>query len=451
MIVAPARMANGHQATGSPVIRSARRLSTDMTGGAVTMRRLARRALSATAAVATAVAVTALAPWTPSVAAATCVEAGPAEPEVPWSQRVLAPERAWPFSRGAGVTVAILGSGVEGDHPQLGDQVRDGFNPLGAGAATVDCLGTGTQVAGVIAGQPADGTGFVGLAPRARIMPVKVVDDQSTTGLVAGPADLAAGIDAAVDSGAQVIAVTVVTYTGSVQLESAVARAVAEGITMVAAVGDEGHEDQENRIPYPAAYDDVIGVGAIDETGRRWSNSQHGEYVDLMAPGVDIVTLQPGGGMTRATGTAIACGFVAATAALVRSRWGEDLAGRDVPDQLIGTATPAATGLYYGHGVINPYAAVTNRIVDGPPADLPRPSSPAGPAGVDDSLRTLALTGAGLALLATVVAILVALAVPRGRRRRWRGTLAPRTTALPESAEPGPPVSLFDETGARAR
>lgn len=401
-----------------------------------------------------AVAAAAIVPMTPAAAsrtvvAATCVDPGlpPDQAPLPWAQTALGPERVAPFTTGEGITVAVLDSGVDAKHPQLRNRVRSGYDAItGTDGADDDCLGTGTQVAGVIAALPANGSVFTGFAPDVRIVPIRVVAETTASGPVADPAVLAAGIDAAISAEADVIAVSAVAYSDDEALRESVARAVAQGMTVVAAVGNRGEAADGNRTPYPAAYRDVIGVGAIDQTGARWSSSQHGDYVDIVAPGAQVLTLQRGSGVTIVDGTGVACGFVAATVALMRARWGADLDPADVADVLLATATPAATRRFFGHGTVNPYAAVTNRISAAEPAALPAPPPQEFPA--DDQAahraRTVALAGAGVALLVAIAVIVATYAVPRGRRRFWRGTLAPRPPAATEPDEPAPPVTLFD-------
>jgi hypothetical protein len=239
--------------------------------------------------------------------------------------------------------------------------------------------------------------------------------------------------------------VPVVSYTDSPALRDAVADALRAGVVVVAAVGDQGGAPGGGPTPYPAAYEGVIGVGAIDETGARWPNSQVGGYVDVVAPGGDVITLQRGRGMTVAGGTGIACGFVAAAAALARARRG-DLGGAGIERLLLATAVPGPGGPEYGHGVVNPYAAVNNQLVRRDAVALPAPAPPA--QGVpSDWLRSrdLAVAGAGLLGLIAVAVLAAAVTLPRGRRRRWRAAMAPRPSRAEEPEEPGPPVLLFDE------
>ncbi|MBO4208609.1 S8 family serine peptidase, partial [Micromonospora echinofusca] len=356
-----------------------------------------------------------------------CTEPGQPVAPVPWPQRMLGPERVWPLVRGGGITVAVLDSGVDGRHPQLRGRVEPGYDAVArSGRADDDCSGTGTGVAGVIAARVLSGTGFAGTAREATILPVRVVTGVGLDGSVADPAVLARGIRVAATRGADVIAVSAVSWTDSDALRDAVRFALDRNVVVVAAAGDRRDDQGPARVSYPAGYDGVIGVGAIGPTGEAWSGSQPGPHVDLVAPGAEVATLQRTRGMTpNVSGTGFACGFVAAAAALVRAKRGE-LPPAEVARLLAGTAVPAAGGGAYGHGVVNPYGAVNDQVVQREPRPLP---GMAAAVQRDSSAltrsRDRALAGTGLALLTVLVVLTVAVALPRARRRRWRAALAP--------------------------
>ncbi len=379
----------------------------------------------------------------------TCAPAGLDAPGTPWTQQLLGPDRVWPMATGPGVRVAVLGSGVDAGQRQLAGKVEPGTDVLaGGGRADNDCLGSGTQAAGIIAGSRVTPAGFTGFAPDARIVPVRV----TAPGLQfnqAVPADvLAAGIRAATQAKVDVIDVTVATYADDPPLRSAVADAVAANIVVVAAIGDEGAQGGTSATaptPYPAGYPGVIGVGAVDQAVRRWQGSPPGQYVSMVAPGAAVVSLQRGTGLTVVDGTGIASAFVAASAALVRQR--RPLAGAaEVVRQLEATAVPVdgPNSPEYGHGLVNPYGAVTTELVTVPATSAPA-SWPAAAASATSSRTIVAIAGAVASAIGVTIVIVASLSVPRGRRRRWRPSLAP---ALPPDHEPsdtGPPLLLFDE------
>jgi len=395
-------------------------------------------------------------PATPA-AADECAQPGEAYRPVPWPQQMLAPERAWQFSRGGGQTVAVLDSGVDGNQPQLRGHVKEGTNfitgkdPHG----NTDCTGHGTAVAGIIAAQSSADVAFHGIAPDATILPVRVSEDTDSNGpgnRSATPTQFADAINWAVNSGARIVNISMVMYEDNPAVRGAIVNAISKKVVVVAAVGNQGGAQQENKTPYPAAYDGVIGVGAVDFAGNRWTGSQHGPYVDLVAPGSGVITTQRGSGLVPKDGTSFATAFVSAAAALVLARW-PTLGADDVARRLTATATPAPGDMNsgeYGHGIVNPYAAVTERMVDDSPAPLPAmtPEPPtedqvARAAAWSRSTR-LSLILSGVALLVLVAVAGGALAIPRGHRRRWRAGLAAPPRERRQDTEPAPPVHLFD-------
>ncbi|WP_168222561.1 MULTISPECIES: S8 family serine peptidase [unclassified Micromonospora] len=392
------------------------------------------------------VAATLACPVRPAPAAPGCAPAGGQVGTPSWAQQVLAPEQVWPFSQGAGVTVAVLGSGVDADHPQLRGRVGSGFDAVrGSGPADTDCTGQGTRVAGLIVARQADGSPFAGLAPSARVLPVRVVDDRAFGATPVDPAVLARGIDWAVDRDARVVAVTVAADRDSATLRTSVRRAVERGVLLVAASGDRGGDG--NPVPYPAGYPEVLAVGAIGPDGRRWPKSQYGPYLDLVAPGAAVTTTQRGAGLVEAAdGTALACGFVAGAGALTLAKRSGTPRG-ELVRLLTVTAVPGADRTEYGHGTVNPYGAVNDQLLpQARPAPLPRfrPADDRPDPAVRES-RRIALAGTALALVTVLVVCAVALTLPRVRRRRWRPAVAPAPARSTPPTEPGPPVQLFDD------
>jgi type VII secretion-associated serine protease mycosin len=377
-----------------------------------------------------------------------CAQPGQSDAPIPWQQQMLGPERVWPFSRGGGVTVAVLAGGVDAHQPQLAGRVSAGFDATtGGGTANADCLGTGTQVAGVIAAQQKAGIGLAGLAPSVTILPVRVTAADLLTVPTVGADTLAAGINWALDHGATVIDIAMPSHTDSPALRSAVERAQTSDAVVVAAVGDGATEQDGGPPAYPTSYPGVLGVGAVDQTGALWSSSQQGKNVGLVAPGAGVITLQSGHGMATVNGTGVASGFVAAAAALVRAH-DPTLSASAVVRQLTATATPAPAApgsSMYGAGLVNPYAAVTERLAQRSAAPLPAMTrATASGHVVWTRSRQWALIGSGVALLAVLAVLILAVALPRGRRRFWRAGVAPAPPEYPEQ-EPGPPIQLFED------
>jgi membrane-anchored mycosin MYCP len=394
------------------------------------------RRISATAALAVAAALGAV-PVAPAPASAAACTTAPqqgvaAVPEAPWESRRFDPGRLGQFSTGAGVTVAVIDSGVDPSHPQMRGHVIPGWDALDASAAGLqDCVGHGTAVASVIVAQPSNDHRFRGLAPGATILPLRVSEQELVNGQAAGrtasAAKFADAIRFAVNAGAKVINLSVVHNEDHPEVRAAIATAIARNVIVVAAVGNGA--DKGNKTPYPAAYDGVIGVGAVSENSVRLPESQFGRYVDLVAPGVNITVASPRQGFqTTFKGTSIAAPFVAATAALLLS-YRKGIPASEVAARMFATADPAPGGPgsdQYGYGVVNPYRALTEATTSEPPrrpAALPPPvRDPAAEAAAAAAARTrtVALSlAAGVGGLALVV-VLVANVVPRGRRRGWR-------------------------------
>nr|MDT0660074.1 type VII secretion-associated serine protease mycosin [Micromonospora sp. DSM 115978] len=360
-----------------------------------------------------------------------CADRPAAEPvaEVPWSQRRYAPERLNPLATGSGVIVAVIDSGVDGDHAQLRGRVLAGRDYLDEGRdGTLDCVGHGTAVASIVAAASRAGIGFHGLAPGALILPVRVseqlVIDGERSGRSVTPAGLAEAIRWSVGRGAGVLNLSVVLYRDDPDVRAAIADAIERDVVVVAAAGNL--HDKGDPVPYPAAYPGVLGVAAIGRDGLRAPFSQIGPYVDIAAPGGAVLAAAPGRGHRTRDGTSYAVPFVSATAALIRQYRPELPAGR-VVDRILATADPAPGGDpgAYGGGILNPYRAVTETT----PAD-PNPPPLAAPdrrdavaAATRDRrawARERALLLTGIAGGGAALTVLLAVVLPRGARRRWR-------------------------------
>lgn len=409
------------------------------------VRVLHPRATSSVAVCAALVAMTVpavLAAPVPAAAAAGCpagtrLPAGSRITAVPWPQRRYEPQRLTGIADGSRVTVAVIDSGVDARHPQLRRAVLKGHDFLpgsGGGDGRTDCVAHGTAVASVIAAGPVPGSGFAGLAPGARILPIRVTEtgDTPSAGRAGTAAGLAQAITTAVRDGARVLNISMVLYRDDALVRQAVRDAVQAGAVVVAAAGNaHGRSPGPDPVPYPAGYPDVIGVGAIGADGARLADSQVGSYVDITAPGADVTAAVPPSGLGSFTGTSFAVPFVSATAALIMSRYPRTAAPtglsrvRDVTARITGTADPAPDsrpGTQYGYGVLNPYRAVT---------EVPATAAPAArhPLGAADRGRgtvaaadsrgdALVLSGVAVALAGAV--LLLASVLSRGARRRWR-------------------------------
>jgi membrane-anchored mycosin MYCP len=391
-------------------------------------------------------------PGVASAVAAACKDAPKGSSQIqqePWQQTWFdAPAKIWPFSTGAGMTVAVIDAGVDPNNMQLMGKVLNGYDFVrNTDQGDVDCVPHGTAEAGIIVASQEPNIGFYGLAPEAKILPVRVAKEAVTNdqSKPLDPTKLAAGITYAADHGANVIDCAVVTYQDNPAVKAAVKQAISKGVVVVAMVGDS-HQMQRDGIgpttpsltPYPASYKDVIGVGAVDSNGRRVDTSQIGFYTDLVAPGGDVESDAIGGQDTY-NGTGVASAFVAATAALLLSEHGSpyvDLTGaarvRALTKQLLGTASPELStedSMAYGAGLVDPFRALTEKPSSRGPVALPAHTAPPPPPpnpAKQAALKARRHTNHRAAQLAeavgggTLLLLGLVIVVPRGRDRRWR-------------------------------
>jgi type VII secretion-associated serine protease mycosin len=389
-------------------------------------------------------------------AAAVCPtppQAGAVDAAVPWPQARYDYAAIGRLSQGAGVTVAVLDSGVDTSNPQLAGAITGGGDLIGAGSGLDDCVGHGTEVASIIAARPVAGIAFHGIAPAASVLSIRVSDRVETADGPVGQGDVTAlvnGIQRAVAARPRpgVLNLSISTDTDDPALHAAIQAALDADIVVVAAVGNAHRTDgTADPTPYPAAYAGVVGVGAISDNSARQTNSQVGSYVDLVAPGDGVLAATRVSGHALVSGTSFAAPFVAGTAALIRSRF-PGLDRTEVVRRLLATADPAsgnASG--YGYGALNPLRALTEVLPPparaGPPA-TPAPVLPARTA-VDDghpSPSVAVLAVAAALLLGALLVATVALAAPAGRRRGWRpGTV---DTAPDPRDDDEPPLFIPD-------
>ncbi|HEV7196805.1 MAG TPA: S8 family serine peptidase, partial [Pedococcus sp.] len=236
----------------------------------------------------------------------------------PYLDAVAAPS-AWDVHRGdATVTIAVVDSGVDVSHPDLAGRVSATYNAVTHGTDVTDHLGHGTFVAGVAAATADNAIGIAGASMGASVMAVKVADasDQIWTD------NEAAGIIWATDNGAKVINLSLGSDTPSQVESDAIAYAVGKGVLVVAAAGNQ----PVTSMSYPAAYPNVVAVGATDAAGHCATFSQHGAWVSVGAPGTGITGTTPtaGSAFFKASydvgdGTSFSSPIVAAEAALLWS------------------------------------------------------------------------------------------------------------------------------------
>jgi len=339
----------------------------------------------------------------------------------PWAQQALRFSAVWDRTRGGGVTVAIVDSGVDAN-PQFEGRVIVGPD-LVAGTKPgippgADCVGHGTAVASIIAAAPVQGVSFTGVAPAARILSVKISGTDTFPTSVTPQ-----GIMDAVQFGADVINLSLATPDDVQGLRNAVEYALRHNVVVVAAAGNDvgpgGTDGNEGSGPYyPASYPGVLAVGAIGPGGVLAGFSDRYTPVGVTAPGVNVTSAYPGTFPAAydavQNGTSFAAAFVSGVVALVRSAH-PGLNAAQVVARIEATAH-GGTGPGTGHGMVDPVRAVTAVL----PAEQPRIAQTARAAPSGGSARTVAMAAiAGtFGLLVVLTAVLV---IRRRRKTRWSG------------------------------
>jgi type VII secretion-associated serine protease mycosin len=341
---------------------------------------------------------------------------------VPWPQERFDYEQIWKLTKGNGVTVAVVDTGVDAGHPQLAGRVTS----IDVTKTTADdCLGHGTEVAGIIVAQDQRNRNkpLVGIAPGAKVLSVKYTNGQHTAG--ADP-NLPRAIRAAAGvKGVKVINVSS-TSPDSPALRDAVQFAQSRDIVIVAAAGNVTDEQQGKEVPaFPAGYPGVIGVAAVDQSGQISDFSNERTQIAVAAPGKGIPTTWPGGTYNPgADGTSYSAPFVAGLAALVRA-YRPKLTYQQVANRILATAE-GTSGVGSGRGMVNPYEAIQAEISDNaagavaPPKIAVRPVRIDPPPPTDTRTRGIALAVTFGALGAAVLVAIAGAVIPLGRRRGWR-------------------------------
>ncbi|MEV2254642.1 type VII secretion-associated serine protease mycosin [Streptomyces sp. NPDC050147] len=288
-----------------------------------------------------------------------------------WALDAMHTSQAWQTTKGKGITVAVLDTGIDGDHPDLAGSVLEGKDMVGFGAKKGDrpWARHGTAMAGIIAGHghgAGRGDGVLGIAPEAKILPIRVIledgdPDRSKARNTRGNA-LADGIRWATDHGADVINLSLGDDSKSAHPEpaedAAVQYALKKGAVVVASAGNGG--ERGDHISYPAAYPGVIAATAVDESGDRASFSTRRWYATVSAPGKDIVIADPDREYYEGWGTSAASAFVSGAVALIRAAH-PGLTPPQIKQLLEDTARDVPSGGRddsRGFGFIDPAAAI---------------------------------------------------------------------------------------------
>jgi len=278
-----------------------------------------------------------------------------------WHLHNINVEGAWDKTKGKGVTVAVIDTGITQVRDLVETEFVKGYDFVNDRENASDDNGHGTHVAGTIAQATNNSWGVAGIAPDARLMPLKVLSSYGG-GTVA---DIAEAIKFAADNGADVINMSLGGGGESQLMKNAIDYAHSKGVVIIAAAGNEN----QNSASYPARYPNVFAVSALSSDGEKAPYSNYGAGVDISAPGGSDA-----GKILQATvdmdskgeevflglqGTSMAAPHVAGVAALIKAT------GVEQPDQILKALTESARKIqddglnYYGAGQLNAEAAVT--------------------------------------------------------------------------------------------
>ncbi|MGW3943367.1 S8 family serine peptidase [Streptomyces phaeochromogenes] len=328
-----------------------------------------------------------------------------------WSRQRLDLDRLHGYSVGAGVTVALIDTGVETGAAGLDGRVS------AQGAAGDDCVGHGTFLAGLIAGTGGNGARLTGAAPGAKILALRGTDQRGQAN-----ADLVvAALREATEAGAEVIAVAVALPRRDAELTRAVAEARRKGAVVVAAATPDpprtGTDEIPARLYWPAGEPGVLSVADMLPGGVRPDDALRTAAIDLVAPGAGVVSGGPrGDGHYLGAGASVATAYAAGAAAAVRAARPDD-SGDEIARRLTATAYPADIPQ------LDPYAAVTTVLGgSGGSAGAERAADPV--AVRDTSAADRATDRATLFVLLGTGGVLAVLwgafALPKARARGWK-------------------------------
>jgi len=264
---------------------------------------------------------------------------------IPWGiSHIHATESQQLGYSGKGIKVGVIDTGIDHNHEDL--HVSGGTSVIAGTTDYYDDNGHGTHVAGTIATLNND-IGVIGVAPQAELYAIKALDQYGNGNY----SEVISGIEWAIDNQMDIINMSLGGTTSSKALKAAVDKAYNSGMLLVASAGNMGY-NKKGSITYPAAYDSVIAVGAIDQQNIRASFSSVGRQLELMAPGVGIESTFPNNSYSTMNGTSMASPHVAGAAALM---WESNptLTNVELRQLLKANAIPLGDSFEYGNGLIN--------------------------------------------------------------------------------------------------
>ncbi|WP_083634760.1 S8 family peptidase [Desulfovibrio sp. DV] len=246
----------------------------------------------------------------------------PAAEVIDWGLKMHGIPNLWKTTRGEGIKIGVLDSGVAYKHPDLVQAIVKGKSfCTNNKSGYADVYGHGTHVCGIIAARE-NNIGVIGVAPLSQLYIAKVLDDDGTVAID----KLCDGIAWCLDAGVDIISTSLWISQGSDQLQELINKAIDSGVIVVAAAGNGGSYDIDT-VSYPAKYDRVISVGSHDACGLPDPTSAVGRRLDILAPGRSILSTYPPDIYATLSGTSMACPFVTGVVALLLASHRNDALG----------------------------------------------------------------------------------------------------------------------------
>ena len=275
---------------------------------------------------------------------------------IDWGLKLLNVPPLWKETQGEGIKVGVLDTGIALEHPDLRPAILEARDFTRSPSAAYDAQGHGTHVSGIIAARR-NAHGIVGVAPEARILMAKVLNDEG-----AGTSqDIVAGIRWAMEAGADILSMSLGSSEPDEEIHQALLLAISKGIFVITAAGNEGPD--LDTVGYPAGFPEMVAVGSIDRRKRLSQFSSRGRQVDVVAPGDEITSCYPPRGYAVLSGTSMATPFVSGVVALALAKH-RNMGGKtplrtqqDLIQHLCRTsadAGPAGFDPLYGCGILNP-------------------------------------------------------------------------------------------------
>lgn len=258
-----------------------------------------------------------------------------------WALKMMNVEEMWKYTKGKGVKVAVMDTGLDTDHPDF-DSIGHTINMFERNNNVEDDYGHGTHVAGLIAGK------HTGVAPEVELYVTKVLNSDGLGNMT----NIIDGITFAINNKVDVLCISLgINYKLPLQMEERIKKAVKQGIIVVCATGNSSKKPPE----FPAQYDYVIGVGGMEQDGTRATYSNYGWDMDVMAPSTDVVSTHLDGKYARMTGTSFSAPLVAGGVALLKAYYREhhnvELNTEDIKEML--KKLSPKKRLEYGYGLFD--------------------------------------------------------------------------------------------------